>query len=94
VIRSFKDDETRKIFNRQWSSRLPKDMQNTAYRKLAMLHSANALVNLQSPPGNRLEKLRGDRNGQYSIRINDRWRICFDWRDEDAHNVEIVDYHS
>ena len=94
MIRSFKDDETRKIFNRQWSSRLPKDMQNTAYRKLAMLHSANALVNLQSPPGNRLEKLRGDRNGQYSIRINDRWRICFDWRDEDAHNVEIVDYHS
>ncbi len=69
-------------------------MQNTAYRKLAMLHSSNALVNLQSPPGNRLEKLRGDRTGQYSIRINDRWRICFDWRDEDAHNVEIVDYHS
>jgi proteic killer suppression protein len=69
-------------------------MQNMAYRKLAMLHSANALVNLQSPPGNRLEKLRGDRIGQYSIRINDRWRICFDWRDEDAHNVEIVDYHS
>jgi proteic killer suppression protein len=94
VIRSFKDDETRKIFNRLWSSRLPKDMQNMAYRKLAMLHSANALVNLQSPPGNRLEKLRGDRIGQYSIRINDRWRICFDWRDEDAHNVEIVDYHS
>ena len=94
MIRSFKDDETRKIFNRQWSTRLPKDMQNTAYRKLAMLHSANALVNLQSPPGNRLEKLRGDRAGQYSIRINDRWRICFDWRDEDAYNVEIVDYHS
>ncbi|MCX6077925.1 MAG: type II toxin-antitoxin system RelE/ParE family toxin [Chloroflexi bacterium] len=94
MIRSFKDDETRKIFNRLWSSKLPKDMQNTAYRKLAMLHSANALVNLQSPPGNRLEKLRGDRIGQYSIRINDRWRICFDWRDEDAHNVEIVDYHS
>ena len=69
-------------------------MQNTAYRKLAMLHSSNALVNLQSPPGNRLEKLRGDRTGQYSIRINDRCRICFDWRDEDAHNVEIVDYHS
>jgi proteic killer suppression protein len=67
---------------------------DTAYRKLAMLHSANALVNLQAPPGNRLEKLRGDRAGQYSIRINDRWRICFDWRDEDAHNVEIVYYHS
>ena len=94
MIRSFKDDETRKIFNRLWSSKLPKDMQNTAYRKLAMLHSANALVNLQAPPGNRLEKLRGDRIGQYSIRINDRWRICFDWRDEDAHNVEIVDYQT
>jgi proteic killer suppression protein len=94
VIRSFKDDETRKIFNRQWSTRLPKDMQKTAYRKLAMLHSANALLNLESPPGNRLEKLRGDRTRQYSIRINDRWRICFDWRDEDAHNDEIVDYHS
>jgi proteic killer suppression protein len=65
VTRSFKDDETRKIFNRQWSSRLPKDMQNPAYRKLAMLHSANALVNLQAPPGNRLEKLRGDRTGQF-----------------------------
>lgn len=94
MIRSFKDDETRKIFNRQWSTRLPKDMQKTAYRKLAMLHSANALLNLESPPGNRLEKLRGDRTRQYSIRINDRWRICFDWRDEDAHNDEIVDYHS
>ena len=94
VIRSIKDDETRKVFDRRWSSRLPKDMQNTAYRKLAMLHAANALINLQSPPGDRLEKLRGDRAGQYSIRINDRWRICFEWRDEDAYNVEIVDYHS
>jgi len=93
VIHSFKDDETRKIFERQWSARLPKDMQNTAYRKLAMLHSANDLVNLQSPPGNRLEKLRGNRAGQYSIRINDCWRICFEWHDDEAHNVEIVDYH-
>lgn len=94
MIRSFKDNETRKIFNRERSTKLPADIQGIAYRKLAMLHSANALVNLQSPPGNRLEKLRGDRAGQYSIRINDRWRICFDWRDTDADNVEIVDYHS
>ncbi len=58
-----------------------------------MLHAANALFNLKSPPGNRLEKLQGDRAGQYSIRINERWRICFEWRDQDAYNVEIVDYH-
>lgn len=63
------------------------------YRKLAMLHAANALLNLQSPPGNRLEKLHADRAGQYSNRINDRWRICFAWRGVDAYNVEIVDYH-
>ena len=64
-----------------------------AYRKLTMLHAANVLINLQSPPGNRLEKLAGERKGQYSIRINDRWRICFEWREKDAYNVEIVDYH-
>jgi toxin HigB-1 len=93
MIRSFKDEETRKIFNRQWSSKLPQDIQAIAYRKLAMLHAANALINLQSPPGNRLEKLRGARAGQHSIRINDQWRICFEWLDNDAYNVEIVDYH-
>lgn len=93
MIISFKDDETRKIFNRQWSPRFPRDFQSLAYRKLAMLHAVNALIDLQSPPGNRLEKLAGDRKGQYSIRINDRWRICFEWRENDAHNVEIVDYH-
>jgi proteic killer suppression protein len=94
MIRSFKDNEARKVFNRTWSTRLPRDIQSVAYRKLAMLHAANALVNLQSPPGNRLEKLCSDRAGQYSIRINDRWRFCFEWREEDAYNVEIVDYHS
>jgi toxin HigB-1 len=91
MIRSFKDEETRKIFIRQWSSKLPQDIQSVAYRKLAMLHASNALINLQSPPGNRLEKLRGDRAGQYSIRINEEWRICFEWLDNDAYNVEIVD---
>jgi proteic killer suppression protein len=94
MIRSFKSEETRKIFTRQWSSKLPQDIQAIAYRKLAMLHAANALINLQSPPGNRLEKLLGDRAGQYSIRINDQWRICFEWLNNDAYSVEIVDYHS
>jgi proteic killer suppression protein len=94
MVISFRDEETRKIFERQWSTRLPRDIQSVAYRKLAMLHAANSLIDLQSPPGNRLEKLRGDRVNQYSIRINDRWRICFEWRDLDAYNVEIVDYHS
>ena len=93
MIRSFKDDETRKVFERRWSSKFPGDIQKTAYRKLAMLHSAQELLDLQSLPGNRLEKLKGDRAGQYSIRINDRWRVCFEWRDLDAINVEIVDYH-
>jgi len=93
MIISFRDEETRKIFNRNWSPRLPRDIQAVAYRKLVMLHAANALINLQSLPGNRLEKLRGDRDGQYSIRINDRYRICFEWKDGDAHHVEIVDYH-
>jgi proteic killer suppression protein len=93
MIRLFKDEETRKIFKREWSTRLPGDIQKAAYRKLAMIHAANARINLQSPPGNHLEKLRGDRAGQYSIRINERWRICFEWRENDAYNVEIVDYH-
>lgn len=94
MIRSFKNVATRQIFNRQWSDHLPLDVQQAAYRKLAMLHSANALLDLSSPPGNRLEKLRGDWAGQYSIRINDRWRICFEWRDQDAYQVEVIDYHS
>jgi proteic killer suppression protein len=94
MIISFKDEETRQVFARHWSKRLPGDIQTVAYRKLAMLHAANALINLQSPPGNRLEKLHGDRSGQYSIRINERWRICFEWHATGAYNVEIVDYHS
>ncbi len=94
MIISFKDEETRKIFNRQWSTKLPGDIQTVAYRKLAMIHAANALINLKSPSGNRLEKLVGARAGQYAIRINDRWRICFEWRERDAYNIEIVDYHS
>jgi proteic killer suppression protein len=93
VIKSFKDRETQQIFTRQRSRRLPSDIQQVALRKLRMLNNAHALNDLQVPPANRLEKLAGDRAGQYSIRINDRWRVCFAWRDGDAYDVEIVDYH-
>jgi len=93
VIKSFKDRETQQIFTRQRSRRLPPDIQQVALRKLRMLNNAHALNDLQVPPANRLEKLEGDRAGQYSIRINDRWRVCFAWRDGDAYDVEIVDYH-
>jgi toxin HigB-1 len=93
VIKSFKDRETQQIFTRQRSRRLPSDIQQVALRKLRMLNNAHALNDLQVPPANRLEKLPGDRAGQYSIRINDRWRVCFAWRDGDAYDVEIVDYH-
>jgi proteic killer suppression protein len=93
VIKSFQDRETQQIFTRQRSRRLPPDIQQVALRKLRMLNNAHALTDLQVPLANRLEKLVGDRAGQYSIRINDRWRVCFAWRDGDAHDVEIVDDH-
>lgn len=93
MIRSFKSREAEKIFNRQRSRKLPQDIQQVALRKLRMLNRAMTLQDLRVPPANRLEKLSGDRAGQYSIRINDQWRICFEWQDGDAHNVEIVDYH-
>ena len=93
MIRSFKSRETEKIFNRQISQRLPQDIQQVALRKLRMLNRAITLQDLRVPPANRLEKLTGDRIGQYSIRINDQWRICFVWQDGDAYDVEIVDYH-
>ena len=93
MIRSFKCKEAAKIFDRRRSSRLPHDIQQVALRKLRMLNRAVTLNDLRVPPANRLEKLRGDRTGQYSIRINDRWRICFEWQDGDAYDVEIVDYH-
>lgn len=93
MIRSFKSKETEKIFNRQRSRKLPQDMQQIALRKLRMLNRAMNIQDLRVPPANRLEKLSGDRAGQYSIRINNQWRICFEWRDEGAYEVEIVDYH-
>jgi proteic killer suppression protein len=93
VIRNFKDKEAQKIFERQRSRKLPSDIQQVALRKLRMLNRVSNLQELRIPPANRLERLSGDRDGQYSIRINDQWRICFEWEDADAVNVEIVDYH-
>ena len=93
MIRSFGSPEAEKVFFLQRSRRLPGDFQQVAVRELKMLNNARTLQDLRSPPANRLEKLRGDRSGQYSIRINDQWRICFVWRDSDAYEVEIVDYH-
>jgi proteic killer suppression protein len=94
MIESFASDETKKVFLGQLSSKLPKDIQRTARRKLLYLDDAEDLQDLLAPPGNRLEKLKGNRAGQYSIRINDQWRICFQWAHNKALNVEIVDYHS
>ncbi|MEA3440039.1 MAG: type II toxin-antitoxin system RelE/ParE family toxin [Chloroflexota bacterium] len=94
MIESSASKETEKIFRGQVSTKLPFDIQRTARRKLLYLSDAEDLRDLKAPPGNRLEKLMGDRTGQYSIRINDQWRICFGWKVSKAHNVEIVDYHS
>lgn len=93
MIRSFVDREAEKIWGGVYARRLPADIQAVARRKLRMLHNAESLDDLRIPPANRLEALKGDRKGQHSIRINDRWRICFRWNDGDAHAVEIVDYH-
>jgi proteic killer suppression protein len=93
MIKSFRDAETEKVFNRRFSRRLPHDIQAAALRKLRMLANAHDVIDLRSPPGNRLERLGGDRAGQHSIRINDQWRACFVWQDGDAHEVEICDYH-
>lgn len=92
MIRTFADRNTEKIFNRQTVRRFV-NIERTALRKLIMLHSAIALNDLRSPPGNMLELLRGDRAGQHSIRINRQWRICFTWRNGDVYDVEICDYH-
>ncbi len=93
MIRNFADREAEKIWDGTLSRRLPVDLQTIARRKLRMLNNAENLNDLRVPPANRLEALKGDRRGQYSIRINDQWRICFRWADGDAHDVQIVDYH-
>jgi proteic killer suppression protein len=92
VIRSFKTEDTERLFNdervRQWQA-----IEGPARRKLLLIHAAGSLEDLKVPPGNRLERLMGDRKNQHSIRINDQYRICFEWREGDAYEVEIVDYH-
>jgi proteic killer suppression protein len=92
VIRSFANAETERLFRSEAVPRF-RNIERVARRKLLQLHAATALATLKVPPGNQLEALRGDRRGQHSIRINDQWRLCFVWRDDGAHNVEIVDYH-
>lgn len=92
MIRNYADRDTERLFRREVVRRWPTDLQRAALRKLLVLDAAEALDDLRSPPGNRLEKLLGDRGGQYSIRVNDQWRICFRWRDGDAYDVEITDY--
>ena len=93
MIRSFKCKETERLFNLEPVKKIPVVVQKTALRKLWILDAAAALQDLRSPPGNKLESLKGDRQGQYSIRINDRFRICFVWQLTDAYDVEIIDYH-
>lgn len=93
MIQRFKSKEAEKLFNRQFSRRLPKDVRKIALRKLRQLDAVTKLETLRIPPANRLEALKGDRKGQHSIRINDQWRICFIWRDGNTWDVEISDYH-
>jgi toxin HigB-1 len=93
MIASFADRETEIVWHGIRSRRLPDDVQRIGLRKLLYLHRALVIADLRQPPGNRLEQLKGSRKGQWSIRINDQWRICFEWDDGEARNVEIVDYH-
>lgn len=94
MVTGHADRDTEAVFNRRPARRLPADIQRVARRKLIQLDRAQNMKDLLAPPGNRLEALKGDRAGQYSIRVNDQWRICFVWREGDAYRVEIVDYHS
>ena len=93
MIKSFADRDTERLFNRRPIKKFGPAVQKVALRKLRMLDAATVIEDLRLPPGNRLEKLRGDRAGQHSIRVNKQWRICFRWDRGDAHDVEIADYH-
>ena len=93
MIASFRDRETERLWQSVKSRCLPPDLARRAFKKLAILNAAVALDNLKVPPGNQLEALRGDRSRQYSIQVNDQYRVCFVWRDGNAFDVEIVDYH-
>ena len=93
MIETFKDKETEKVFNGYFSKKLPVDIQRTARRRLRTIHRAEKLATIVEIGGNQFEKLRGNREGQYSIRINDQFRICFEWENGNAYNVELTDYH-
>ena len=93
MIRSYADRNTERLFEREPVRRFPAALHRAMLRKLVQLDAAERLDDLRAPPGNRLEQLRGDRAGQHSIRVNDQWRVCFTWREADAYDVEIVDYH-
>lgn len=93
MIRSFRDRDTERLFARDPVRRWAPDLQRAALRKLRMLDAAEVIEDLRVPPGNRLERLTGDRAGEHSIRVNDQWRVCFRWRSGDAFDAEIVDYH-
>ena len=93
MLRSFCDQRTESIFRRERVKGLSRDVQRAALRKLLVLDAAESLADARVPPGNRLEKLKGNRKGQYSIRVNDQWRVCFVWAGGDAYEVEITDYH-
>jgi proteic killer suppression protein len=93
VIKSFGNKETERVYRRDYVKKLPAEIQQASLRKLRMLNNTKSMQDLQSPPGNRLEKLKGDRGGQYSIRVNEQWRVCFEWKDNDAYEVEITEYH-
>ena len=93
MIKSFNSIETEKIWKGEFSKKIPTKIQRQIRKKLRMINNANALEDLRVPPGKKLEPLKGDRKGQYSIRVNDQWRICFSWISENATGVEVVDYH-
>jgi proteic killer suppression protein len=93
MIITFKNKEAEKVFNRKYSLKLPHDIQRIAFRKLRMINRSKTIRDLKIPPANHLEKLSENRKGQYSIRINEKCRICFEWQDNNALNVEITDYH-
>ena len=93
MIKSFRDREAEKLFNLEFSRKLPPEIQRAAARKLRMIHRAATVESLRIPPGNHLEALKGNRDGQHSVRINQQWRICFKWIEADAYDVEITDYH-
>jgi proteic killer suppression protein len=93
LIRSFADRNTLRVFQRLHVKRFSFDIQRMAYRKMLLIDAAESISDLRIPPGNRLEKLVGNRDGQYSIRINEQWRLCFKWKGNAAFDVEIADYH-